>query len=93
MTTKGSEPMANCTTGCPTQDCPSYASCLRGKSLRVAYCNSAGGQDYTQQKRWDRDLAAYKDARNQGIQPSSTNKDAVERAVAISDTSGIAYQA
>lgn len=82
-----------CTTGCPTKDCPSYAACLKGKSLRVAYCNSASGMDYTAQKKWDADLAAYRSARDQGIQPSSTQKDAVERAVAISDKSGIAYQA
>lgn len=85
--------MSNCTTGCPTKDCPSYAACLRAKGTKVAYCNSAGGFDATEQKKWDRDLAAYKDARAQGIQPSSTKKDAVERAVAISDASGTAYQA
>ena len=82
-----------CTTGCKTRDCESYAACLRGKGARVAYANSAGGWDYSAQKKWDRDLAAYKDARDQGIQPSSTKKDAVERAIAISDKSGIAYQA
>jgi hypothetical protein len=82
-----------CTTGCPTQDCPSYGACLRGKGARVAYCNSAGGHDYTAQKKHDAELAAYKDARAQGIQPSSTKRDAVERAVAISDTAGRAYDA
>lgn len=82
-----------CTTGCPTKDCPNYATCLKGKGLRVAYCNSAGGHDFTQQKRWDRDLAAYKDARAQGIQPSSTDRASVDRAVAISDKAGKAYDA
>lgn len=85
--------MSNCTTGCTTQDCPSYAACLKAKSLRVAYCNSASGQDYTAQKKWDRDLAAYKDARAQGIQPSSTSRDAVDRAVAMSNEVGKAYDA
>jgi hypothetical protein len=59
----------------------------------VAYCNSANGFDYTQQKKWDRDLAAYKDARAQGIQPSSTDRAAVNRAVAISNESGKAWDA
>lgn len=85
--------MSNCTSGCATQDCESYAACLKGKSLRVAYCNSAGGQDFTAQKKWDRDLAAYKDARDQGIQPSSTTRAAVDRAVAISNESGKAWDA
>lgn len=82
-----------CTAGCPAKDCPSYAACLRGKGARVAYCSSATGRDYTQQKTWDRDLAAYKEARNEGIQPSSTDRAAVDRAIAISDKTGTAYNA
>lgn len=85
--------MSNCTTGCPTKDCPSYAACLKGKRTKVAYANSANGFDYTAQKKWDRDLAAYKDARDQGIQPSSTDRAAVDRAVAISNESGQAWDA
>lgn len=81
-----------CTTGCPTQDHASYGECLRSKGLRVAYCNSAKGLDATEQKRWDKSLDAYRDARAQGIQPSSTRPDAVERAVAISDKTGSAFQ-
>jgi hypothetical protein len=85
--------MGNCTTGCPTQDCPSYAACLRGKALRVAYCDSANGRDYSTQKKWDRDLAAYKDARAQGIQPSGTDRSSVDRAVALSNEVGKAWDA
>lgn len=83
----------SCTSGCVTQDHESYGECLRAKSLRVAYCNSASGQDYTAQKKWDADLAAYKDARAQGIQPSGTDRSKVDRAVAISNETGQAYQA
>lgn len=82
-----------CTTGCLTKNCESYAACLKGKSLRVAYCNSAGGSDYTAQKKWDKELDAYRDARKQGIQPASTKSDAIQRAVAISDATGSPYQA
>jgi hypothetical protein len=82
-----------CTTGCPTKDCPSYAACLRNKGARVAYCDSAGGRDYTAQKVWDKNLAAYKDARAQGIQPASTDRASVDRAVAISDKAGQAWDA
>lgn len=82
-----------CTSGCPDQNCQSYADCLRNKGARVAFCNSANGQDYTTQKKWDRDLAAYKDARRQGIQPASTQRDAVDRAVRISDAAGKAWTA
>ena len=85
--------MSNCTTGCPTQDCVSYAACLKGKRTKVAYANSANGFDYTAQKKWDRDLAAYKDARAQGIQPASTDRKAVDRAVALSNEVGKAWDA
>ena len=85
--------MSNCTTGCRTQDHDTYAQCLQSKTVRVAYCNSAGGWDATAQKKWDRDLAAYKDARSQGIQPSGTTRQAVDRAVAISNEVGKAWDA
>lgn len=82
-----------CTTGCATQDHASYGECLRGKNLRVAYCNSAGGMDYTEQKKWDASLDNYREARAQGIQPSGTRPDQVRNAVAISDATGTAFEA
>lgn len=82
-----------CTTGCPTQDCESYAACLRGKSPRVAYANSANGYDFSTQKKWDKDLDAYRDARAQGLQPDTTKRADVDRAHAISDITGSAYVA
>lgn len=82
-----------CTTGCPTQDCESYGACLKGKSARVAYCNSATGQDYTAQKRHDTELARYKEARAEGIQPAGTKLAQVENAKRISDLTGSAFQA
>ena len=85
--------MSNCTSGCPTGGCETYAACLKGKSLRVAYCNSAGGPDYTAQKRWDADLSAYRDARAEGIQPAGTSRPQVENALRISDAAGKAWDA
>ena len=83
----------SCTTGCPTKTCESYAACLRGKRSRVAYANSAGGYDYSTQKAWDKDIAAYKDARAQGLQPATTKRADVDRAHAISDITGSAFVA
>lgn len=82
-----------CTSGCPTQDCPSYAACLRGKGARVAYCNSAGGRDYTAQKKWDRELNLYADARRQGIEPDGTKTPQIRAAIEKSDQTGEAYKA
>ena len=66
---------------------------MRSKNLRVAYCNSANGLDYTAQKKWDNDLDAYRAARAQGIQPAGTRRDQVDRAVQLSDKVGKAYDA
>lgn len=83
----------NCSSSCPTKDHQSFGECLRGKGLKIGYCQSANGHDYTTQKKWDADLAFYKSARAQGIQPSSTSREAVERAFRISEKHGKAYRA
>ena len=82
-----------CSTGCPTQDHASYGECMRSKGSRVAYCNSATGQDYTAQKRHDNELARYKEARAEGIQPAGTKLTQIENAKRISDATGTAFQA
>lgn len=85
--------MSNCRTGCVTKDHASYSECLRDGAPRIAYCSSATGQDYTAQKRLDKDLAFYKEARAQGVQPASTRRESVENAMRISEKTGSAYDA
>lgn len=82
-----------CTTGCPTKTCPSYAACLRGKATKVAYCNSAGGMDFTAQKAHDSELQAYRDAKKEGLQPEGTKRVHIDAARAIADKTGTAYNA
>ena len=83
----------SCTSGCPTQDHESYAACLRGKGVRVMYANSANGLDLTREKKWDKELTAYADARAAGIQPERTTMAAVREANELSDQAGKAFQA
>lgn len=66
---------------------------MRDKGTRVAYCDSANGRDATAQKKWDKELDAYKDARKQGIEPAGTKMHQIENAVAISNETGLAYKA
>lgn len=80
-----------CTSNCLTQDHSSWGECVRAKGLKVAYCRSASGMDYTAQKKWDNDLGAYASARKQGIQPNTTSRADVDRAIRISNDSGVAY--
>lgn len=82
-----------CASSCKTQDHESWGACVKAKGLRIGYCNSASGHDYTAQKKLDSELAAYRAARAEGIQPSGTTREAVETAKAISDKSGVAFDA
>lgn len=88
-----SQPGENCSAACPTKDHQTFGECMRAKSLKVAYCNSASGHDYTRQKRWDNELQAYRDARAQGIQPAGTTTAKIREAVELSDMAGKAFDA
>ncbi|ONK10374.1 hypothetical protein STBA_10960 [Streptomyces sp. MP131-18] len=80
-----------CTSGCKTQDHASYGQCLQAKAVKTYLASPSKGLDGTRQKRWDADLAAYRDAVRQGIQPESTNRPVVDKAVRLSDKAGAAY--
>lgn len=76
-----------CSSGCPTQDCPSYGYCLRNKGVKVAH------QPLSATNAWDAELHAYQDAVNQGIQPAGTTMKKVKDAVRISNELGRPYNA
>ncbi|MDT0442323.1 hypothetical protein [Streptomyces johnsoniae] len=80
-----------CTSGCRTKNHESYGDCLKAKAVRTYLASPSKGLDGTRQKRWSADLAAYRDAVRQGIQPDSTNRASVEKAVRRSDETGAAY--
>ena len=82
-----------CRTGCPTQDHKNWGDCARSANMRIAYANSANGQDFTAQKKWDKELDAYGAARAQGIQPRSTKTSDIRSAVEVSNVTGNAYDA
>lgn len=82
----------NCRTGCKTKDHASWAECAQDANVRVAYSDSVNGRSYTAAKNLDKELAAYKSARAEGIQPAGTQMKQVEQARRISDASGVAFQ-
>lgn len=83
-----------CTSGCPTQDCPSYGACMRRKGIATTGLESTGpGFARNVQKAWDAELDAYADAKRQGIQPAGTSMAAVRDALEKSDATGTAYNA
>ncbi len=81
---------ANCSSSCPTKNHRTFGECVRGKRLNVGYCGQGGG-DLTAQKKWDRELDAYRDARRQGIQPDGTTMPKIEHAIRESEKHGMAY--
>lgn len=70
---------AFCRAGCVTRDHARYAECLRDASVRIAYSNSVRGQDFSKQKRWDRELGRFRDLTASGLEPSGTTHAAMDR--------------
>lgn len=62
-------------------------------NLKVGYCRSAAGFDLTRQKKWDKELSDYRNARAEGIQPAGTTTAKIRQAVEASDKVGKAYDA
>lgn len=80
----------NCTSTCTTRDHKTFGECMRAKNAIVAYCGIGGG-DASAEKRWDRELEAYRNARAQGIQPTGTTMPKIEAALEASNRRGAAY--
>lgn len=53
--------------------------------------NSAAVANGWTEKRWNKELDLYKSARAQGIQPDGTSTAKIQKALDISDKTGVAY--
>lgn len=67
-----------------------FGECMRAKNIRVAY-SGIGGGDATAQKRVDRELHEYREARRQGVQPEGTKLPQIRAAMEASQQTGVAY--
>lgn len=67
----------------------------KAKGLQLATGDAAGNivASGTTQKKWDKELDFYKQARAQGVQPEGTSRKAVEKALDASATLNKAYNA
>lgn len=80
-----------CRTGCPTQDHESWAQCAKASNISVtAVINSPQQGMFEQTKR---ELRAYRELRNSGIQPEGTTMDKIAAAKAATETLGRPYNA
>ncbi len=69
-----------CRSGCPTQDHASWGECAR--SVHIGLWFSAEVQ---RENAWNNELAEYRSARRNGIQPASTQTKDIRKAVAASN--------
>lgn len=54
----------SCSSGCPTPGAhASWGECVKAKNTRVGWAASAAGRDRTAEKKWDKELSDYRDAR------------------------------
>lgn len=82
----------HCTSGCRTRDHASYGECLRSKSLSV-YGLESTGNDFTKQKKWDRELDRARNLMSKGVMPRNTFTKALDEAERKSDATGTAFRA
>ena len=65
--------MSKCSSGCLTPGVhATWGDCIRSKNLTVSGLESTGN-DRTTQKKWDKELNLYSEARAAGLQPKSTS--------------------
>lgn len=84
-------PGEKCTSGCRTRQHRSYFECISDKGVKTYLASPSRGLDGSAQKRWDKELAAYRAARKQGIQPDGTRMASITEAMRLSDQAGAAY--
>lgn len=84
----------NCSSGCPTPGAhKTWGECMRAKNTRVGWAASASGLDLTKEKRFQKELSDYRDARRQGVQPAGTTGGKVQEAMRLSEDTGRAFNA
>lgn len=69
-----------CRAGCPTGGHDSWGACLRDAHVGIAYANSAGGWDYSKEKRFQREQEGYRQAVKDGLNPAGVDSVSVRRA-------------
>lgn len=83
-----SDTRCTCGAGCLT-----FGECMRRKGIRIGYCRSTAGLDYTAEQGHRKELDLYAAARKQGIQPAGTRTHQTQQALDVSDRIGRAFDA
>lgn len=79
----------NCSVGCAAKSHFTFGECLRDKGVgAISFKVSKGQGDLN---RTDRELSAFRDAVNQGVEPDGTTMQKVQDAMILSNEKGAAY--
>lgn len=78
-----------CRSGCPTQDHRSWGECARASVQFAPWYSS----DSRKGRDWDGELAEYRQAVGQGIQPASTKRKDIRSAVSLSRAADAPFNA
>lgn len=78
----------SCRTACISKDHKTFGACARASRIQLGDVKGAG-----QARALDLRLSTYDTARRQGIQPESTKLRDSQRAIAISEKAGRAFDA
>jgi len=81
----------NCSVGCPTKSHYTFGECLRDKGVGAVGYQISKRMEHKDTHRTDRELSAFRDAVNQGIEPDGTTMQKVQDAVILSNERGAAY--
>lgn len=74
-----------CRTGCPDGTHTSWGECARAARFGIAYCNSAGGWDYSREKRFQSENDYYAQAISDGLEPATVNRASIDAAYAAAE--------
>ncbi len=66
---------------------------MRAKNIHVGYCRSSSNLDYTAHVKTQRELANYRAAREQGVQPAGTHQGQIDFALKQSEATGKPFNA
>lgn len=72
-------PGENCSSACLTKDHRSFGECVRSKGIRH-HALGGTGHSNTDQKRFERTNARYRQAVKDGLQPQQVSEPAINRA-------------
>ena len=82
-----------CRSGCPTQDHATWGDCLRASNIQMSAGDASSKMidaGWTN-KKWNKELDLYRQARAQGIQPDGTSTAQIQKAIDVSNKTGHAY--